>query len=195
MKTRINLYVPVLQPVREQLPLSKSLAVTASVFALAVFVCIGLYWLVDKESQQQKVLNAQLSIEQGRLASQAAKLSKINDNKQLLDKIELVRNQVKNKKRVLAALDNQTINHGGFTQLLLALAQVSDQKVWLTEIRSQQGSLMLSGSAKSSQAIPKWVSRLNQVEQLKGETFTSLTMHRNDAVINFVLNNQPLTTK
>lgn len=195
MKTRINLYTAALQPVKEKLPLSTSLSIVAATILLSIIVYAGLYWLVNTESQHQQQLQQDLIVEQGRLSTQAAALGKVNDNKQLLAEIEQVKTQIRNKKRVLAVIGDQTANNGGFTKLLLALAQVSDQKVWLTAIKSQQGALMLSGSAKKSQDIPKWVARLNQVKQLKGETFTSLTMERDDAVINFVLNNQPETAK
>jgi len=189
MKTRINLYVTQLRPVKEQLPLIQSLSIIAGVFLLTIVTCGGLYWLNYSESQQQEALRSTLAQEQGHLATQAAALSEINDNKQLMQQIARVKSQIKNKKRILAALERQAINPGGFTDLLLALAQVSDQKVWLTAIKSHQGALTLSGSAKKSQDIPKWVARLNKVPRLQGTTFSALSMERDDAVINFVLNN------
>jgi len=190
MKTRINLYVKKLKPVKEKLPLTMSLTAVVSVSCLMLMIVGGVYGLSHLESQHQQQLNSTLSNEQAKLAQQAAILGEINDNQQLLDQIESVKHKIKNKKRILVALNRNLERDNGFTQLLLALAQVSDRNVWLTHITSQQGLLTLSGSARSSSDIPLWVERLNQAELLKGHSFAALSMERDNDGINFVLNNQ-----
>jgi len=194
MKTRINLYVKALQPVKEKLPLSMSLTISGSVLVLTLLVLGSLFWLVNGEKTHQQQLRATLSVEQGHLSKQSAILSEMNNNKVIIEKIKRITQKIQNKKKVLASLKQQDTTPGGFSQLFISLAKVSDQKVWLTEIKSTEGLLTLSGAAKNSRDIPIWVARLNNVAALKGETFSSLTMERDNSVINFVLNNQSIVT-
>jgi len=190
MKTRINLYVAKLRPVKEKLALATSLTIIASVACLIIAIVGGVYWLNYAELQHQQQLNATLVQEQQQLAKQAMILGEINNNHQLLKQIETVKQHIKNKKRILVALNDHLERDTGFTKLLLALAQVSDSNVWLTHITSEQGLLTLSGSARRSDDIPKWVNRLNQAELLKGHVFSGLELARDNDVVNFVLNNQ-----
>jgi len=190
MKTRINLYVTELQPVKEKLPLSMSVTIVISVLICSLMLCMSLYWLLGNEEELQQKLRSELAQEQTQLASQARILSRVNNNKAIMEQIKQVTLNIKNKKRVLATLKNERENDSGFSSLLVSLASISDQKVWLTKIKSKAGLLTFSGSAKHSQDIPMWVTRLSQIEELHGKTFNSLVMERDNSVINFVLHNK-----
>jgi len=190
MKTRINLYVTELQPVKEKLPLSMSVTIVISVLVCSLMLCMSLYWLLGNEEKLQQQLRSELAQEQTQLASQARILSRVNNNKAIMEQIKQVTQNIKNKKRVLATLKHERANDSGFSSLLVSLAGISDQKVWLTKIKSQTGLLTFSGSAKRSQDIPLWVTRLSQIEELHGKTFNSLVMERDNSVINFVLHNK-----
>lgn len=189
MKNRINLYVEQLKPVKEPLPLSMSLAIVAACLTLMLMVFITLFAWQRNEITQQQHLRMTLAQEQSLLVQQATTLSRIANNQQILDEISKHKEKIKNKKRILTALNHHLEDTSGFTQLLLALAKVSDRNVWLTQIKSQSGALTLRGAATRSRDIPQWVKRLNLAPELKGKTFSALSMKREDKLINFVLKN------
>lgn len=190
MKSRINLYVSALHPIKEPLPLSMSLSIMGAVLSVMLIGCGTVYWLGSQQEMTNNQLNTLLATEQQTLAERAVVLGQMNNNKRLEADIALIQETIKNKKRILNAVDTQVTSGGGYSELLVALGEVSDGKVWLTQISSQQGALTLSGSALLSRDIPLWVGRLNKAVELQGQSFSSLTMQRDDRVVNFVLNNQ-----
>lgn len=190
MKTRINLYGQALKPVKEKLPLSLSVAVAVAVVLIMFSVSAVTIWLNNNQIASQEAARVTLNQEQQKLIEKSELLNKLSANQQLMDSIASVKEKIKNKKKIVATLEQRQEVDEGFTKLLLALAEISDQKVWLTDIKSEQGALTLSGRAQHSQDIPRWVAKLNRVESLQGATFSALSMERDDSTISFVLHNQ-----
>ncbi|NRA61070.1 MAG: PilN domain-containing protein [Psychrobium sp.] len=189
MKTRINLYLEQLKPVKEKLPLVQSvilfgITILFSVFGAATLMALNYQQTLDKES-----LSLTIASEQKSLNVMITEFSRKNNSAPLLAEIATMKRKIRSKKSILQALDQQFKNAAGFSSLFESLASVSVKNVWLTEISSNNGLLSFKGGAVNSKDIPVWIEKLKSAPALAGHTFSALSLVRDEGTLTFSLSN------
>lgn len=191
MKTRINLYLHHLRPVKELLPLKESLVYMFISLSIMVIVCLSLAYLKISTSNDNVQLKEQLLTAQVLLATEQAKLAKLTTNTPLLKEIERVKSKISEKKKVLSVLNREFTDNAGFYALFDSLSTVKMNNVWLTHIAAHGGQLNFGGSALKSRDIPRWVNALQTTKVLNGEKFSNLSIEREENLVHFTLHNTP----
>ena len=189
MKTRINLYLPHLRPVKEVLSLKQSLSVVLLSIVCGICVCISFYFINTNLEDEQVVLAQRLVLEESILSDKVNELAAVTTTAPLLNQIKAIKQKILEKKRVLAVLNTEFEDNIGFSPLFEGLSTLEMQDVWLTRIESKGGKLSFGGSALESKNIPRWVSELKASKVFNGHNFSHLEMKREDRLLNFTLYN------
>jgi len=191
MKTRINLYLPHLRPVKEFLSLKQSISLMlASVLMMVVLGCSLLY-MNDSIDSVNVASKKNLSAQQLILTKKAIELATVTVNTPLIRDIELVKLQIIEKKKVLAVLKTEFKHNVGFSPIFDGLASIKMNNTWLTRITSKQGLLNFGGRALHSQDIPRWVNALELSSVFSGMRFSHLDIKRQEGILHFTLSNSP----
>ncbi|GAC34103.1 PilN domain-containing protein [Paraglaciecola polaris] len=189
MKSRINLYLPELQPKLEVLTLSFVLAIwllTLTIFGVT-------YYVNDSHNQQVQQELTLLQVQKSQLEDKLIVLNESLTNRtkdpKLLAAIENKQLDVGLKQRVIAELSGQEqFKSNGFAGLMKGLAQHHQDGLWLTRIHLNEQQVMLEGGAIDSSLIPKWVSSLSLTDRFKGQEFSTTRLYRDkDQQLQFTL--------
>lgn len=191
MKTRINLYLHHLRPVKELLSLKENLTYVLLSFSVMVIAYLSLAYLNHSTSTANVQLKEQLFTAEILLATEQAKLAKLTTNTPLLKEIERVKSEISEKKKVLSVLNKEFTDNTGFYALFDSLSTVKMNNVWLTHIAASDGQLNFGGSALKSRDIPRWVNALQTTKVLNGEKFSNLSIKREENIVHFTLHNTP----
>ncbi|MDP2560868.1 PilN domain-containing protein [Psychrobium sp. 1_MG-2023] len=189
MKTRINLYLPELRPVKEKLPLSLTVAISAGTLALIIIIALSLFVLMEQKRDEMINKEHELVQAQIHLGQKITELTNATDNTPLLNEIATRKAEITTKKRVLAALSSQFSTSVPYSPLFKAFAELDTDNVWLTKISKTNGLLNIAGSASTSRDIPRWVEQLKLSPIFSGQTFNALEIERDEQQVNFVLKN------
>ncbi len=189
MKTRINLYLEQLKPVKEKQPLVQStiffgIAILFVLLGAATLMVLNYQQAIDKEN-----LALTIATEQQTLNIMVTEFSRENNSAPLLAEIATMKRKIRSKKSILRALDQQFKNTAGFSPLFESLASVSVNNVWLTEISSNNGLLSFKGGAVASKDIPIWIDKLKSAPALAGHKFSALSLVRDEDQLTFSLSN------
>ncbi|NRA82777.1 MAG: PilN domain-containing protein [Gammaproteobacteria bacterium] len=191
MKTRINLYVEKLKPVKEVLPLTSLLTLWSVVAGLVVITSAGIFILNYQAANLHQQMTNRLEQQQQLLATKIAEYSAKNDKQQLTSIKAALLKKITADNRVLAAIKGQTrANSNGFSGVFDALSKLNANNVWLTEISVNQNQLKLVGGAIYSKDIPTWLEGLSRNKYLAGQDFSSLEIKRENDHLKFLFNNE-----
>lgn len=196
MKTRINLYLPELRPVKEVLPLSSS--VLYMVMSVVITLCIigGFSYVNQQLRAEQQILNSELIVQESRLTEKAAELAAVTTNTPLLKKIDKTKADIIQKDTILEALKHQFAVNVGFAELFTGLAEIEMKDVWLTDIKSKSGKLSFTGKALDAETVPQWITAIEASPIFMGQSFSTLELLREDTLVTFTLHNDnPLALK
>tara|TARA_R110001606_G_scaffold254366_2_gene402308 strand:- start:1044 stop:1655 length:612 start_codon:yes stop_codon:yes gene_type:complete len=189
MKSRINLYLPELQPKLEVLTLSFVL----SIWFVSLTIFGAIYFL--SYSHEQEVFGELTAVQnkknelEGRLLVLSESLAARTEDPRLIATIESKQFDVRQKQRVIAELSGQErFKSNGFAGLMKGLAEHHQAGLWLTRIHLNEQQVVLEGGATDSSLIPKWVSSLSLTERFKGQEFSTTKLYRDDnKQLNFTL--------
>jgi len=191
MKTRINLYLPHLRPVKEVLPFTQLITYTVMTLLVMIIAIAGLNFLNNSIKSDTMILKATLQVRESMLADKAAELNILTKQSPLLKEIELVKEKINEKKKVLTTLNREVKVNSGYSNLFSGLADIKMHNVWLTHIATRNDSLNFGGKALNSRDIPRWVNELESSSVLNGQTFSTLSIKREDNIVLFTLHNDP----
>ncbi|WP_299790243.1 PilN domain-containing protein [uncultured Shewanella sp.] len=185
MKTRVNLYSDSLFPPELRLSfknLSRLLLLIIALFTIASGVS---YTLVNGLESDKAQLNSQKhSLDNQKQELEAALASRAPDAS-LVDKVDLLSQQVELKRMLLGELSQrEELTSHGYSPLMKDLARVSNSNIWLSRIQVDENNFIFEGFSSAPHSVPLWVERLKLTDTLKGHAFASMTMNRGD--------NQPL---
>ena len=189
MKTRINLYLPQLRPVKEVLSLKQSLSYIFACIVIVIVVITSLSYMCVQIESKNTQLRKTLMVEQNILTDKVNELAAVTVNTPLLKDIELVKIKIVEKKKVLAVLKNEFEDNIGYSAIFSGLTSIEMNDIWLTRIASKQGQLNFSGSALRSRDIPRWVNTLESSSVFGGLKFSHLDIKRQDKILKFTLSN------
>ncbi|MCG7531451.1 PilN domain-containing protein [Psychrobium sp. MM17-31] len=193
MKSRINLYLPELRPVKEVLPLSQSVTYMALSLFVAVLVIGGFTYLNQQLKADNQRFQSELRLQEAILGDKSNELAAVTTNSPLLNDIKAAKAKTAEKKVILATLRRSFDRNDGFSALFEGLSNIDMNGVWLTAIESRNGQLSFAGSALKSQAIPRWVEAMEQSPVFSGHSFAGLEIQREDDLVNFTLQNSGST--
>lgn len=189
MKTRVNLYLLHLRPVKEILPFSQFISLGITTVVLMILTIAGLSYINSSISSDNMQLTNDLRTKQSMLSDKASELATLTTNSPLIQKIERVKLKINEKKKVLATLNDEIKGNSGYSHLFSGLADIKMNNVWLTHIATRNGQLNFGGRALSSKDIPIWVNALESSQALNGQTFSTLSIKREDNIVSFSLSN------
>lgn len=189
MKSRINLYLPELKPVKEVLSLKHSMSYMVLSMFILVLAIAGTTYLNQQLKAENIRFQNELTLQESILAEKTNELAAVTTNSPVLNDIKLVKAKTAEKKVVLSSLNKVFKENVGFSGLFEGLTTIKVNDVWLTIIESRNGKLSFSGSALKSQAVPRWVEALEQSSAFSGHSFSGLEIQREDNLIHFTLQN------
>lgn len=189
MKTRINLYLPQLRPIKEVLSLKQSVSYVVISLVCCFLTVVSFSYFNDSLNEKQNELTRQLRLEEAHLAEKANELAAVTTTAPLLKDIENIKQKIVEKKKVLAVLETEFEANIGFSSIFDGLSNLTMNNVWLTRIESKEGKLSFGGSALKSQDIPRWVKELEASEVFYGHNFSDLELKREGKVVHFTLHN------
>lgn len=193
MKSRINLYLPELRPVKEVLPLSQSVTYMALSLVIAVLVIGGFTYLNQQLKADNQRFQSEVRLQEAILSEKSNELAAVTTNSPLLNDIKTAKAKTAEKKVILATLKRSFDRNDGFSALFEGLSNIDMNGVWLTAIESRGGQLSFAGSALKSQAVPRWVEAMEQSPVFNGHSFSGLEIQREDDLVNFTLQNSGST--
>ncbi len=189
MKSRINLYLPELRPVKEALSLKHSISyMVLSVFILVLAIAGTTYLNQQLKAENIRFQN-ELTLQETILAEKENELAAVTTNSPLLNDIKQAKAKTAEKKVVLSSLNKVFEENIGFSGLFEGLSTIKVNDVWLTVIESRDGKLSFAGSALKSQAVPRWVEAIEQSSAFSGHSFSGLVIQREDNLVHFTLQN------
>lgn len=192
MKYDINLYTEALQPKRDWLTL-KSLLIASLALILIVMLLRGITaWQSMQVADDLQQARERLSGLQQSVTSLAQRARAQRPQPDLEQRIATLEDDVV----LMQALARELESRGGFSEqnyarILRDLSAIHQQGLWLTNIENNQGDLVLTGKTVNSAYLPRWMSRFDQVESLRGRQFAVVALERDErSVLNFELRSQ-----
>lgn len=192
MKNRINFVRDDLKP---QIVL---LNLNFVMFLTALSVCIifaGWFWAdTQYQNSEQTIDNLLADVKQKKFLVDTLREAKDSrtQNKSIIAAIEKNQQELDVKLTILDELSSrESQRSNGFSALMLDLAANHQPSLWLTSILLDERKLYLQGTTGNSEALPKWISKLNQAQYFSGKEFAGARMVRNDKeMLNFVLSSE-----
>ncbi|NLS14593.1 MSHA biogenesis protein MshI [Vibrio sp. SM6] len=177
----LDLYPESLRPQRQRMTLP-----AVALGWAALFVVLSGYsgWLsyhhaqLEQQVTQQKQQNSALSTELEQINQAVAKHQA---DPQINAAIARVQQDIQGKRDAIAVIsDYETRDHGGYSDVLYALANLPNQRIALTQISMSHQQFDLQGEALSASAVPEWVGEFKQQVALVGRSFESVTIRRDE---------------
>lgn len=189
MKHSINLYLDELKPKREPLGLALLLA---SWGGAVLMVLLWQLWLASEASatgQRQQLANTQVAQLRQQVELMTLQLQQRQPSVQLTAQQQQLQAEVAVKTRLRSRLkDSEVLKRRNFSQLMQELSDNHHQDLWLKQISLDRETLVLSGYAKRSEAVPSWVQQLQQISRDGRYQFSALELSRDEHQrLNFVL--------
>lgn len=192
MKSRINFLRDDFKPQIILLNLDFVVGVV-SVSLLAILVG---WFIANNQFQQAKFDGAQNSESIQQKIALIETLTKATEGRsqdpEIIARVEQRQQELDVKQQIideLAARETQKSN--AFSALMLDLASNHQADLWLTSIVLDERKLYLEGKTSDSEALPKWVNRLNQAHYFADKEFARAQMFRDaQKTLNFVLSSE-----
>ena len=179
MKQQVNLYQPVLYPVRERLGLNRLVWCWA---LLAVLLAAGWFWLQQQQSQVKQQLTAeqqQLTLLQQETAVYQQALAQRQPSVELVSEYQSAEHSVSQKQQLLSYLTRQQQQASQFySPVMQHLQQIDRPELWLTGFTLQQQYSSFNGIALRPDTVPLWLEDLRQLTYFRGQRFSQVNMQQ-----------------
>jgi hypothetical protein len=190
MKQQVNLYQPLLYPVRQQLGLTQ---LALSWLVLVLVLLAGAFWLQQQLSDQQQQLAAlaqQLDNQQQEISLYQDALVKRQPSPVLLTQLQQAERAVLQKQQLLVYLSAQQQQASlQFSPVLQHLLTIDRPELWLTQFTLQQQHSSFNGIALRPDSVPLWLEDLRQLDYFRGQRFSKMNMQQvpERKAVNFAL--------
>ncbi|ASJ95437.1 PilN domain-containing protein [Shewanella marisflavi] len=191
-KLRVNLYNASLLPPAQRLSFARLTQLALGLLVLMLTANLLAYFNLNSlESDKAQLLEHKRAFDQQKAQLEQA-IAKRRASAELVQEVDLLSQQVELKRLLLGELSQvESLTSKGYSPLLIGLAQVTDDQLWLSRIQVKQDQFVFEGFSAAPNAVPLWLARLQGVEPLKGQAFSTLTMNRGDKQpLGFVLRSQ-----
>lgn len=179
MKQQVNLYQPLLYPVKVRYGLTQ-LVISWLVLVLLLSV-IG-FWL----HFQQQQLTAELAALQQQQATQLQEITLYQDalaRRQpaaaLVSQYQAAQQSVLQKQQLLSYLSQQQQQADQFySPVMQHLLQIDRQELWLTGFSLQQHHSSFSGITLKPDSVPLWLQQLRHLPYFHGQQFSQVKLQQ-----------------
>jgi len=178
---QINLYSPLF---RKQKKLLSAMALLQATGLVVLAVAAFYFYLSAQNSRlEARVADSsrQLQNELEQLKVQGAQQSPDARVKLLAERRKKLEAEFSERTQALQAMDKGALGKTeGYSGLLRALARLSMDGVWLTQVRfsDERGEAFIAGRAARPELVPLYLQRLRTEEKLQGHDFSSLEITR-----------------
>ena len=188
-KLRVNLFNESLLPPKLRLSFVKLTQLTLGLVALLLIANLISFVSVTDLTQQKSTLLQQKTSYDKQKSQLETEIAARAASPALVAEVDLMAQQLEVKRRLLGELDNvQALTSRGYSSLMTDLARVADSSIWLSRIHVIEDKFEFEGYSSAPLNVPQWVERLKQVDTLKGQAFSTLTMSRGeDEPLSFIL--------
>lgn len=179
MKQQVNLYQPILYPVRQQLGL-RQLVVAWLLLSLLLLACW--FWLqLQQLAQQQQLtlLQHNLTLQQQELGLYQDALVQRQPSAALVAQLQQEERALLQKQQLLSYLSVQQQQASLFySPVLQHLQNIDRAELWLTQFTLQQQHSSFSGIALRPDKVPLWLEDLRQLGYFHGQRFSQVNMQQ-----------------
>ncbi|MGX5913114.1 PilN domain-containing protein [Aliidiomarina sp. Khilg15.8] len=195
MKYHINLYTDALKPKRDWLTLKTLLFAMLALVVVILLLRLVSAWQSYQLDNDLEQVNQRMSAMQQSVTSLTQRARAQRPQPDLEQRIARLEDDVV----LMQALARELENRGGFSEqnyarILRDLSAIHQQGLWLTHIENDKGELVLTGKTVNSAYLPRWMSRFEQVESLRGRQFAVVALERDErSLLNFELRSQRRT--
>ena len=189
-KTRVNLYLPSMRPVKEKLPLS--LMVVCWVGALFL-VGVGSLYVYFEQSKLNELLSQsslELNASKTELTQLQARHADYKPSPQLMTQLDRLTQELNGKRFLSQHLKgNVGPDQQRYSQVMVDMGRYHDARLWLTKMRFDEQGVFLKGFATEATAVPQWLNQLQDSQFFSGKSFALMNLKdKSNQVIAFEIN-------
>jgi hypothetical protein len=177
MKQQVNLYQPILYPVRERFSL-KQLLISWSV--LVLLLAAAWFWLNLQQQHSAGQLSTQqqqLTLLQQELTLYQEALAQRKPATELVLQYRAAEHSVLQKQQLLNYVtQQQQLASQFYSPILQHLAQIDRQELWLTGFSLQQQYSSFNGIALRPDSVPLWLEDLRKLGYFRGQRFSQVKL-------------------
>ena len=155
--------------------------VTATVFLLTAMV-IWSYLLhneLEQAQQQKRLIQVNQQTLTAELDSANAELARLLEQSHVDQQLETMARQISARNSVLNFVEANQFGSGkGFSDYLVALSQLHQDEIWLSQISLAENFMQIKGSSLSAEKIPGYFDRFSSEEIFRGKRFDIFEMSR-----------------
>lgn len=191
MHQLINMY----QPMFRRQPKFLSSTTLMIIIMIVMALLLGLYLKSHTTMKDLRRTSADLALDYSQLDAQlgvAASIAALPSNTSTSDEINLLQEQINDRKALLERIDNLFIDaNAGFGEVFETLAQTNLPGLWLTGVQlDQEGGIEISGTTLDPKLVPRYLRLITQQSPLTTLTSGTVELKRDESdlsEINFVL--------
>lgn len=181
IKTRVNLYLPSLRPVKETLPLN--LMVICWLSTAAILTVTGLVLQDTRTTLSQELRDSRkaLTDKQSLVSDLQTRHQNRKASVQLTEKLDQLSKELQGKRVLSQHLKGQVVpDEQRYSAVMLDMARFHDDKLWISSMRFDEQGVSLRGYALNALAVPQWMDKLQQSPFFVGKEFAVLNLEDND---------------
>lgn len=177
MKQIVNLYQPVLYPVRQRYTLRRLTLGLTGLTALCLVI-----WLLLAQQQRQAVADftaaEQMQAQQQQeLQVYQQALQQRKPDAELMQQFTQLQHDIVQQQQLLQYLSQQQQQASEvYSPVLQHLQQIDSSALWLTSFELQQHSSSFNGIALQPVSITRWLEELRQSAYFRGQRFSQVNM-------------------
>lgn len=188
MKSQINLYHKEFHPTFEVYKAQNLGVVSVLSLVLVAIIFGGVLWIKQRANESLAQAQESQLRTQARIEEIQAELMQRTSNPVLLAKLSEVKQDMGAQRKLVAQIQALSgMKDKTFSGLFDAFSKNSKQNLWLTSFTVNENDLVITGELSAPQALPGWISDLNNLSYFYGQEFDDARVERKDNVLTFVL--------
>lgn len=189
LKRRINLLSEGYIPPKVTPSFQHLITTIAVIITFSVILYTTSFYMIANAKREHDGLALQLAKNQEKQALYERSLAENKVDSTLLKKVELAEERIEIKQLLLNRIDGESqTGVEGFSQIMMDLAAINHENVWLTEISINDMQVNFKGLAVSGADVPRWIDLLQYTQSLSGKSFKSITIEQGeDKPVQFIL--------
>lgn len=177
VKSRINLYLPSMRPVKEKLSLSTmviSWSAAAALLAGASYTVNSNYEAVQEQLEQVKL---EFNVSKAELDTLEARHADYKPSPRLMTTLERLEQELNGKRFLSQHLRGRTAPiEQTYSQVMLDLARLHSDNLWVTNMNFEEDKVNIRGFALDALAVPSWLNGLQQSPYFSGKSFALMNL-------------------
>ena len=171
----------------ELLPKQPLLTLKRVVLSWLLVIAVMLSWVfvtqyqVNKVTEQLSALNNTQVTQDKVLADLNSKLQKNKTDATLMNQLATLKFVMTNKEALYQQLTNRNTTYvAGFAKVMTDLSNMHSENISLEKVLIDNTRLLLSGMARTPEAVPAWLALFDSSTVLSGRVFNNFSINAND---------------